>query len=93
VSSVIIADGRSFAAPSFVEGGVVRQARRSLIVLCADDAHPSVITEVHPLEAFGGSEGELRRFMTQFGYSARELQGEFSRDLLFQIEGSARAPR
>jgi hypothetical protein len=49
--------------------------------------HPSVITEVHHLEAFGGSEGELRAFMAQFGYSARELQGEFSRDLLFQIEG------
>ncbi|MGA8806719.1 MAG: FkbM family methyltransferase [Thermoanaerobaculia bacterium] len=53
--------------------------------------HPSVITEVHHLEAFGGSEGELRTFMAQFGYTARELQGEFSRDLLFQIEGSAPA--
>jgi hypothetical protein len=55
--------------------------------------HPSVITEVHHLEAFGGSEGELRAFMAQFGYSARELQGEFSRDLLFHTEGPARTPR
>jgi FkbM family methyltransferase len=48
--------------------------------------HPAVIAEVHHLEAFGGSEGDLRAFMQQFGYVARTLQGEFSRDLLFVAE-------
>ncbi|HXH40014.1 MAG TPA: FkbM family methyltransferase [Thermoanaerobaculia bacterium] len=49
--------------------------------------HPAVIAEVHHLEAFGGSENELRAFMARFGYVARPLQGEFSRDLLFVTEG------
>jgi FkbM family methyltransferase len=44
---------------------------------------PTVLAEVHHLQAFGGSEEELRRFMAQFGYVARELRGEYSRDLLF----------
>ena len=48
--------------------------------------HPAVIAEVHHLEAFGGSESELRAFMAQFGYTAQTLQGEFSRDLLFRRE-------
>ncbi|MEA2236533.1 MAG: hypothetical protein QOC81_1257 [Thermoanaerobaculia bacterium] len=48
--------------------------------------HPAVIAEVHHLEVFGGSEGELRAFMEQFGYVAKLLQGEFSRDLLFVTE-------
>jgi FkbM family methyltransferase len=52
--------------------------------------HPAVIAEVHHLEAFGGSEVALRAFMTQFGYVAQTIQGEFSRDLLFQA-GSQRA--
>lgn len=55
--------------------------------------HPAVIAEVHHLEAFGGSEAELRAYMSRFGYSARELQGEFSRDLLFVAESADRAPR
>jgi FkbM family methyltransferase len=45
--------------------------------------HPTVIAEVHHLSAFGGSEEELRQYMAQFGYVARSLDGEFSRDLLF----------
>lgn len=45
--------------------------------------HPVVIAEVHHLAAFGGSEGELRAYMAQFGYRVREIQGEFSRDLMF----------
>lgn len=44
---------------------------------------PVVLAEVHHLAAFDGSEEELRRFMARFGYAATELQGEFSRDLLF----------
>jgi FkbM family methyltransferase len=47
--------------------------------------HPKVIAEVHHLEAFSGSEEALREHMAQFGYVARSLQGEFSRDLLFEV--------
>ncbi len=55
--------------------------------------HPAVIAEVHHLHAFGGSETELRAFMSGFGYVARELQGEFSRDLLFVTESADWATR
>ena len=55
--------------------------------------HPAVIAEVHHLEVFGGSEDELRAFMSGFGYVAREMQGEFSRDLLFVAQSLDRAPR
>jgi hypothetical protein len=48
-------------------------------------SHPKVIAEVHHLEAFGGSEEALREYMAQFGYVVRSLQGEFSRDLLFEV--------
>jgi FkbM family methyltransferase len=49
---------------------------------------PKVIAEVHHLESSGGSEEALREYMTQFGYVAQSLQGEFSRDLLFEVPGS-----
>jgi FkbM family methyltransferase len=45
--------------------------------------HPIVIAEAHLLEAFGGSEEEMIELMSQFGYSARPILNEFSRDLLF----------
>jgi FkbM family methyltransferase len=51
--------------------------------------HPAVLTEVHHLEAFGGSEEELVTFMAQFGYRAKQLLGEFSRDVVFTAEASS----
>ncbi|HEX7153847.1 MAG TPA: FkbM family methyltransferase [Thermoanaerobaculia bacterium] len=45
--------------------------------------HPAVLAEAHHLEAFGGSEAELRALMLRFGYTVRELTSRFSRDLLF----------
>jgi FkbM family methyltransferase len=45
---------------------------------------PVVIAEVHHLAAFGGSEEKLCAFMARFGYTSRPIQGEFSRDVLFQ---------
>jgi FkbM family methyltransferase len=44
---------------------------------------PVVMAEVNHLEAFGGTEEAMRAFMTRLGYSARPLQSEFSRDLVF----------
>lgn len=44
---------------------------------------PAVMTEVHHLGAFGGSEEELRAYMAQFDYRVETLHGEFSTDLLF----------
>ncbi len=44
---------------------------------------PAVIAEVHHLEAFGGSEAQLRGYMEQFGYAGTPIIGEFSRDILF----------
>ena len=38
---------------------------------------------LHHLAAFNGSEAELRAYMARFGYRVREIQGEFSRDLMF----------
>jgi FkbM family methyltransferase len=46
---------------------------------------PKVIAEVHHLESFDGSEEALREYMAQFGYVAQALQGEFSRDVLFEV--------
>ncbi|HEV7923501.1 MAG TPA: FkbM family methyltransferase, partial [Thermoanaerobaculia bacterium] len=46
-------------------------------------SRPAVMAEVHHLEAFGGSEQELRGYMARLGYEARTLFGEFSTDLLF----------
>jgi FkbM family methyltransferase len=45
--------------------------------------HPTVMAEVHHLASFRGSEQEMITFMATFGYAARALTGEFSRDLLF----------
>lgn len=58
---------------------ILKGAKRTL-----ERFQPAVIAEVHHLAAFGGSEEELREYMAQFGYHARPLQGEFSRDLLFE---------
>jgi FkbM family methyltransferase len=44
---------------------------------------PVVMAEVNHLEAFGGTEQAMHAFMAGLGYSARPLQSEFSRDLLF----------
>jgi hypothetical protein len=44
---------------------------------------PVVMAEVNQLEAFGGTEQAMHAFMAGLGYSARPLQSEFSRDLLF----------
>ena len=44
---------------------------------------PSVIAEVNYLEAFGGSEAELKLFMEQFGYDCIALREEFSRNVHF----------
>lgn len=44
---------------------------------------PAVLAEVHHLGAFRGSEDAMRAFMARFGYSARTVWGEFSRDVLF----------
>lgn len=48
-----------------------------------DRFHPVVMAEAHHLAAFGGSEEEMVEFMSRFGYSARPMLNEFSRDLLF----------
>jgi len=45
--------------------------------------HPLVMAEVNHLGTFGGTEQGMRAFMSQFGYSVRALQSEFSGDLLF----------
>jgi FkbM family methyltransferase len=44
---------------------------------------PYVIAEVHHLGTFGASPEALCKYMCQFGYKSRILEGEMSRDMLF----------
>jgi FkbM family methyltransferase len=51
---------------------------------------PLVLAEVHHLDAFGGTDRELLRFMADLGYAATELRGRFSRDMLFRAANERR---
>jgi FkbM family methyltransferase len=56
---------------------------------------PIVVAEVHHLGAFGGSEEQMCAFMARLGYSARPVNNEFSRDILFtprQRQAQATSP-
>jgi len=53
--------------------------------------HPAVMVEVQHLVEFGGSEEALFAFMTPFGYGARPMQNENSRDVLFLPAATGRA--
>lgn len=44
---------------------------------------PIVLAETHHLAAFGGSEEAMRAYMERFGYAAKIVVSEFSRDVLF----------
>ncbi len=52
-------------------------------VASLDRFRPAVLAEAHHLTSFGASEEGMRAFMTRLAYSARTLQSEFSRDVLF----------
>jgi len=48
---------------------------------------PVVIAEVDHLRAFGGSEEDMISFMSELNYSARVVDSEYSRDILFEPMG------